>query len=67
MSRNKADSIDVGGLSDKDIKMVEEFINILRERSKTGLKRKRYHDSKIVFTTRESDVIGSLTREEIHD
>ena len=66
MSRNKADSIDVRGLSDKDIKMVEEFINILRERSKTGLTRKSHHDDKIAFTTRESDIIGSLTREGIY-
>jgi len=65
MSRSK-NSIDVSDLSDKDIKIVQEFVKILRVRTRKELSLKS-QDEKIAFATRESDVIGSLTREEIYD
>jgi hypothetical protein len=65
MSRSK-NSIDVSDLSDKDIRIVQEFVKILRVRTRKELSLKS-QDEKIVFATRESDVIGSLTREEIYD
>jgi len=65
MSRSK-NSIDVSDLSDKDIKIVQEFVKMLRVRTRKELSLKS-QDEKIVFATRESDVIGSLTREEIYD
>jgi len=65
MSRSK-NSIDVSDLSDKDIKIVQEFVKILRVRTRKELSLKS-QDERIVFATRESDIIGSLTREEIYD
>ena len=65
MSRSK-NSIDVSDLSDKDIKIVQEFVKMLRVRTRKELSLKS-QDEKIVFATRKSNVIGSLTREEIYD
>jgi len=46
------------------LKLVEELIHLFRENSKINF---TYKYEKIVFATRKSDVIGSLTREEIYD
>jgi len=66
MSRSKASIIDVSDLSDKDIKIIQEFIKILRAKTREEFSLKS-QDEKIVFATRKSDIIGSLTREEIYD
>ena len=65
MSRSK-NSIDISDLSDKDIRIVQEFVKMLRVRTRKELSLKS-QDEKIVFATRKSDIIGSLTREEIYD
>ncbi len=58
-------NLDVEGLSDKDIRMVKDFISILRAKSKIESIQRKQPD-KIIFATKESCVIGPLTREHIY-
>ena len=57
--------IDVHDLEEEDVKFVEKLVDILR----TQTKKKKEGDGKedVVLGSKESDVIGSLTRREIYD
>jgi len=66
MIKDKIHYIDVEGLSDKDLKMVMDFVGLLKERTEISPIRKNSKD-KVIFSTKRSDVIGSLDRKEIYD
>ncbi|MDQ1317079.1 MAG: hypothetical protein QG588_730 [Candidatus Poribacteria bacterium] len=59
-----ANTIDVSDLSDEELKMVENFIKLLKTKTKIEMLQ---NEGKIKFSTRKSNVIGLLTREEIYD
>lgn len=58
-----ANTIDVSDLSDEELKMVENFIKLLKTKTKIEMSQ---NEGKIKFSTRKSNVIGLLTREEIY-
>jgi hypothetical protein len=62
----KINMISVEGLSEEDIRIVEELVNLLKDKPKKRYKKKQRSD-KVVFLAKKSDVIGPLTREEIYD
>ncbi len=66
MNKNEINHINVEGLSDKDLKMIEDFVELLRKRTEISPIRKN-NKGKVIFSAKRSDVIGSLNREEIYD
>ena len=63
------DSIDVRGLNDQDIKVVQLLVDTLRSRTKSGREEAKASEPEdtLIFATHHSDVIGPLTREEIYE
>lgn len=57
--------IDVRDLNEEDVKFVEKLVNLLKTQNKGN----KGYDGKenIVLGSKESDVIGNLTRREIYD
>jgi hypothetical protein len=63
------DTIGVRGLDDKDIALLQHLADTLRSRAQSGRKADKVTEPEevLVFATHHSDVIGSLTREEIYE
>lgn len=63
------DTIDVRGLDDQDIALLQHLADTLRSRAKSGRKADKVTEpgEVLVFATHHSDVIGPLTREEIYE
>ena len=63
------DVIDVRGLNDQDIELLQLLADKLRRRARPGQEAApaEEHERALIFATHPSDVIGPLTREEIHE
>ena len=63
------DTIDVRGLDEKDIALLQLLADTLRTRAKTGKAGERagQPEDALIFATHHSDVVGPLTREEIYE
>jgi hypothetical protein len=59
-------NIDVHDLPEEDVKLIQGFVEFLREKAKTN-EYKKEEGEEVKFTAHPSDVIGKLTREEIYD
>lgn len=66
MNDDRTSYINIKGLSDKDLKMVGDFAELLRKRTEISPIMKD-NKGKVIFSTKRSDIIGSLDREEIYD
>lgn len=63
------DVIDVSGLDEKDIELLQLLAEKLRTRPPRGQEgaKAAEPEKELVFATHPSDVIGALTREEIYE
>ncbi|MBM4276181.1 MAG: hypothetical protein FJ134_17265 [Deltaproteobacteria bacterium] len=63
------DVIDVSGLDEKDIELLQLLAEKLRTRAQRGQEEAKAaeQEKELVFATHPSDVIGPLTREEIYE
>ena len=63
------DSIDVRGLDEKAIALLQLLADTLRTRGQEGKEGERTGEleDNLIFATHHSDVIGPLTREEIYE
>ena len=63
------ETIDVRGLDDQDIALLQHLADTLRRRAKTEKEADRAvePEAALIFATHRSDVIGPLTREEIYE
>jgi len=62
------DSIDVRGLDEQDVSLIEALVRRLRGKAakeKTG--EEKEVEQELVFATHHSNVIGKLTRKEIYE
>ena len=60
-------AIDVHDLPEEDVKLIQDFVEFLREKEKTREVKKEEWEDEVTFNAHPSDVIGKLTREEIYD
>jgi len=58
-------TIDVEGLSEEQVKLVEEFVEFLKNRRKELFVKKGKEE--VAFATHRSGVKGRITRDEIYD
>lgn len=61
------DSIDVRGLDEQDVSLIEALVRRLRGKAKKKKAKKEGVEKELVFATRHSNVIGKLTRKEIYE
>jgi len=62
--KDMARTIDVEGLSEEQVKLVEEFVEFLKNRRRKVFEK---GEEEVSFATHRSGVKGRLTRDEIYD
>jgi hypothetical protein len=62
-----AEIIDVRGLDEKDVRLLESLAERLREKGEKKKVQEEEVEQELVFSTHRSDVIGKLTRREIYE
>jgi hypothetical protein len=66
-SADMVETIDVRGLDEKDVRLLESLAERLREKGKKKQDHAEEVEQELVFSTRRSNVIGKLTRREIYE
>jgi hypothetical protein len=62
------DNIDVRGLDEQDISLIEALVRRLRRKAgKEAAGEEKEVEKELVFATHHSNVIGKLTRKEIYE
>jgi hypothetical protein len=66
-SAGMAEIIDVRGLDEKDVRLLESLAERLREKGEKKKVQEENMEQELVFATHRSNVIGKLTRREIYE